>query len=139
MSENKEFIDKINKTLHYLFIAQTINDIVSISLLIATIIYKLFRQKTTQNIWIQIIMLLIAEIFYIINDSLNWIQFDRGEVSKFYQGDDSYFFWLTYCMSEFLYMLQHWIFAMSYFSVALNFKLIFSINTPKISYELRRN
>ena len=73
MSENKEFIDKINKTLHYLFIAQTINDIVSISLLIATIIYKLFRQKTTQNIWIQIIMLLAAEIFYIINDSLNWI------------------------------------------------------------------
>ena len=41
-------------------------------------------------------------------------------------------------LSLLLFIVQHWIFAFSYFKIAMNFKLIFSVDSEEIKKKLKR-
>ena len=51
--------------------ANIINDVVTILIICAVIVYKLKYQETTRFIWLQIYMLLACYILFIIRDSSN--------------------------------------------------------------------
>ena len=93
-----------------------------------TVIYKLLRQKTTTNIWIQITILFMVTISY---EILNiWLVIGEDDTKKS----------LTYILfiGDIFFNIQHWIFALSYLRVAVNFKLLFSVNQDAIRNKLTK-
>ena len=113
-----------------LWYAKFINDFLIFLMLVTLIVYKLLRQKTNWHIWMQIVMLMVTTIGILIDMIFFYRSIDNGELDLTAE--------IVGYLSLLLFIVQHWIFAFSYFKIAMNFKLIFSVDSEEIKKKLKR-
>ena len=123
MTDSKDTtIDLVESAQYSLLIGLTISDGLLFLILLVMIFYKLKYQETSSNLWIQITLLFLSSVAFIILDYFEWRQYlPHGE-----DQDKSQMVTMFTIAGILLYMMQHWIFTISYFSVAINFRFIFS-------------
>ena len=71
-----DLADKVIAAYEGLAIAAFINDIITITIILITVVYKCIKQETTWFIWLQIGMLLGTYVCFLIRDTLCMINND---------------------------------------------------------------
>ena len=110
-------------------------DITCLVLITGGSLYKLARQKTTPFIWMQIGLLWLAYVCFTIRDVTFMTDLGTKIIAD---GQAPYFVQAAVYLGAGFYFLQHWIFALSYFRIAVVFKLCFSFKCEKARRELAR-
>ena len=83
-------------------------------------------------LWAAYICFLIHNLNYLVSDK------ERTSLVDFLPNSSSKTIKMFLSLGSLLYLLQHWVFAMSYIRVAVIFKLVFSFHNVKIAAELER-
>ena len=138
-TERDDLISKnqnANDGLLYVVLAY---DVVIILIISGVIVYKWLKkgQTTTKFIWVQIWMLWASYVFFTVRDYLRMIGIEKETNEFIFDYQESNLVNIMGCLSNDLYTLQHSVFAISYFRIAISFKLVFHVESEKAQLALR--
>lgn len=140
---DSEQLDTVVETAAYAAVIQLlVVDIFWVIVIPLVAVYKLKAQRTACNVWCQMVMLWFCFAAYIARD----IHFMNGmweEQDYLYTyvdlvNGDNLLWRIINAVGPFFYVFQHWLFAASYFRIAIIFKLVFSVQSEKVTKELQR-